>query len=257
MRGLKICLITLFAVLLALPAALLAAEPAPAGLDFAVSPASVRIGATYDGTQLTVTGKVPAGGDVVVRFVGARAELHMKEKGRALGLLWMNLGSLTIENVPSVYLVAASRPLDEIGEAAAPYRLERVAQDVAIAPAAKDTPVNRQELIKLRREEGLYREVKAAVTLSPSEGASQDFRAVMPVPSKLAPGAYTVEVLALKDGKLAASGGSNVQVELVGAPAALADVAFNHSLIYGILATIVALLSGLAIGLVFQSKGAH
>ena len=256
MRGLKISLITLFAVLLVLPAALLAAEPAPAGLDFAVSPVTVRIGATYDGTQLTITGKAPAGADVVVRFTGARSELHMKEKGKALGLLWMNLGSLSIENVPSVYLVAASRPLDEIGEAA-PYRLERVAQDVAIAPAAKDTPVNRQELIKLRREEGLYREVMAAVTLSPAEGASQDFRAVLPVPSKLAPGAYTVEVLSLKDGRLAASGASNVKVELVGIPAKLADVAFNHALIYGILATIVALLSGLAIGLVFQSKGAH
>lgn len=257
MRGLKICLITLFAVLLALPAAALAANSAPGGLDLVVSPPSVKIGATYDGTTLTVTGKAPAGSDVVVRFVGARTELHMKEKGRALGLLWMNLASLTIDEVPSVYLVTASKDLDALGAAAAPYRLEQVSQDIVITPADKDTPVNRLELLKLRREEGLYREVRGGVTLSPADGASQEFRAVMPVPSKLLPGEYSVEVLALKDGKLAASGKTGVPVELVGIPAKLADVAFNHSLLYGILATIVALLSGLAIGLVFQSKGAH
>lgn len=257
MRGLKICLITLFAVLLALPVAALAADSAPAGLDLVVSPPLVKIGATYDGTTLTVTGKVPAGSDVVVRFVGAQGELHMKEKGRALGLLWMNLGSLTLERVPSVYLVMASKELDALCPAATPYRLEQVARDIAITPADKDTPVNRQELLKLRREEGLYREVPGGVTLSPADGASQEFRAVLPVPSKLLPGEYTVEVLALKDGHLAASGKASVPVELVGIPARLADVAFNHSLVYGILATIVALLSGLAIGLVFQSKGAH
>ena len=256
MRGLKYCLIALFAVLLALPAALSAAQPA-AGLNLSVSPALVQIGATYDGTQLTVSGKVPAGSDVVLRFVGAPGELHMKEKGRALGLLWMNLGSLTLSDVPAVCLVMSSRDLDALGAAAAPYRLERVAQDIGISPADKDTPANRQELLKLRREEGLYREVQGGVTLAPADGASQDYCAVLPLPSRLAPGEYAVEVSALKDGELAASGTTSVHVELVGIPAKMADVAFNHSLVYGILATIVALLSGLAIGLVFQSKGAH
>jgi uncharacterized protein (TIGR02186 family) len=257
MRGLKLCLITLLLVLLALPAAVFAAAPEAGGLDLVVTPPVVKIGATYDGTSLNVTGAVPAGSDVVVRFLGARAELHMKEKGKALGLLWMNLGSLTMHEVPSVVLVTASRELDALGEAATPYRLSHVAEEIAIAPADKDTPVNRQELLTLRREEGLYRELPVSVTLSPADGATQNFSATLALPSRLTPGAYSVEVAALKDGHVVASGRNAVQAELVGIPASMADVAFNHSLVYGILATVVALLSGLAIGLVFQSKGAH
>ena len=257
MRGSKLIPISLLLLLLALPGALFAAAPAVGGIDLAVNPDSVRIGAVYDGTQLTVTGKVPAGSDVVLRFMGAPVEMHMKEKGRALGLLWMNLGSLTLEKVPSVYLVTASRDLDALGAAAGPYRVSRVAEEIAITPADKDTAVNRQELLKLKQGEGLYREVQSVVTLSAIDGASQEFRAVLPVPSRLAPGEYSVEVVALKDGQVAASGSRTVKAELVGIPAAMADVAFNHALVYGILATVVALLSGLAIGLVFQSKGAH
>ena len=46
-------------------------------------------------------------------------------------------------------------------------------------------------------------------------------------------------------------------VNLVGFPALLSRLAFGHSLLYGILATLIALLAGLGIGLIFQSRGAH
>ena len=39
--------------------------------------------------------------------------------------------------------------------------------------------------------------------------------------------------------------------------AVMADLAFNHGLWYGILSSVIAILAGLGIGLVFQSKGAH
>ena len=43
----------------------------------------------------------------------------------------------------------------------------------------------------------------------------------------------------------------------IGASDLLLQIAFGHGALYGVLATLIALLAGLAIGLVFQSKGAH
>lgn len=230
------------------------AARAAGDLEFSLNPASIQIDALYNGATLAVTGLAPAGSEVIVRFLGAPGEQHMKQKGRALGLLWMNLGSLTYKGVPSVYLVTGTKPLDELGPAAEPFGLKGVESEFSVEPAASDTPEARGEFVKLKASEGLYRQNPAGVILDPATGA---FRTDLRIPSRLSPGSYMVEVAALKDGQVVASSRKNIQVNLVSAPALLADMAFGHSALYGVLATIIALLAGLAIGLVFQSKGAH
>jgi hypothetical protein len=71
------------------------------------------------------------------------------------------------------------------------------------------------------------------------------------------PGGYTVEVIAVRDGTIQARASKAVDASLTGIPAVMANLAFNHGAWYGILASIIAILGGLIIGLVFQSKGAH
>lgn len=244
------CLLALLALVLPILSAPAAAE----GLELNLSPSSIQIGTTYNGATLTVSGQAPAGCDVVVRLLGAPAEAHMKKKGRALGLLWMNLGSLTYTDVPSVYLVSGNKPLEDLGPAAETYGLKGVESTFGVEPAAADTPEARSEFVKLKASEGLYRQIPAGVILDPATGV---FRTDVRIPSRLSPGSYTVEVVALKDGQVVASKRAPIQVSLVEAPALLADMAFGHAALYGVLATLIAILAGLGIGLVFQSKGAH
>jgi hypothetical protein len=66
-----------------------------------------------------------------------------------------------------------------------------------------------------------------------------------------------VELDAVRNGEVIARAEQPVTVSLVGFPALLAGLAFGHSALYGILATIIALLAGLGIGLVFQGRGGH
>lgn len=237
---------------------LLSALPAMAGeISLKATPGSVQIGTLYNGATLHVEGTAPGGSEVVLRFQGAAADQHMKQKGRALGLLWMNLGSLSLEAVPGVYLVTASKPLAELGPAALPFSLEGVSSQFRVEPAAADTAENRAEFVKLKASEGLYRQEPEGVTLDADQGDSRSFQADIKLPSRLAPGVYTLEALALKDGQVAAQGQVQVEAKLIGAPSLLADMAFGHAALYGVLATLIAILAGLGIGLVFQSKGAH
>lgn len=237
---------------------LILALPAAAGeLGLGATPSAIRIGALYDGATLHVTGTAPAGSEVVLRVEGAAADQHMKQKGRALGLLWMNLGSLNFEAVPGVYLVTASKPLDQLGPAAQPFTLDGVRGEFRVEPAAADTPENRSEFVKLKASEGLYRQVPGGVTLGAEEGGVRPFQADIRLPSRLAPGLYTLEAVALKDGQVTARDQLRVEAKLTGAPSLLSDMAFGHATLYGVLATLIAILAGLGIGLVFQSKGAH
>jgi len=221
------------------------------------TPGDILMDARYDGTTLNVAGEVPAGCDVVVRLVGAPQTVHLREKGKVFGLLWMNVGTVEFDNVPKIYLVAGSKPFEELGQAGSSLRVaglhENIAQEHAAASKDLDAVA---ELLRLKVKDGLYAESGQQVALT-AKGETSAFSVPLSVPSALNPGDYTLEAVALRDGAVVGSASVKVQAKLVGLPAWLSNMAFNNGLLYGILATVIAILSGLAIGLVFQSKGAH
>ena len=239
-------------LLLCLPAASRAA-----GIDFTAEPASIEIGTLYKGTSIQVEGRVPEGTQVVLRFTGAPEDLRMKEKGKAMGLLWMNMNTLHFGNVPKVCLIDASAPLKDLGLDGQRLGLTGLAEGVTVEPATADRASLLPELVTLKQNEGLFRQASGGVKLGEKRDGLQAFSATVGIPSRLSPGSYSVEVFALRDGTIQAQAAKTVDAHLVGAPALLADLAFNHGAWYGILASIIAILGGLAIGLVFQSKGAH
>lgn len=227
-------------------------------VDVTSSPDQVLMDALYDGTTLRVSGEVPAGSDVVLRLVGAPQTLHLREKGKVFGLLWMNVGTVEFENVPGVYLVAASRSFDDLGAAGAALRVGGLHESIVQQhPAAADELDAVTELLRLKIGNGLYAESAQQVQFAEDKGGVRAFTASLAIPSALSPGEYTLEAVAVQDGAVLGTAAMPVRAKLVGLPAWLSRMAFDNGLLYGVLATVIAILSGLAIGMVFQSKGAH
>lgn len=221
------------------------------------SPDQIQMDARYDGTTLRVSGEVPAGSDVVVRLVGEPETVHLREKGKVFGLLWMNVGTVEFENVPRIYLTAASRSFDDLGPAGASLRVDGLRGSIVQQhPASTDGLDAVSELLRLKTGNGLYAESSRPVQLE-DKGGVRAFTATMAIPSALSPGGYTLEAVAVRDGAVLDTAAMPVKAQLVGLPAWLSRMAFDNGLLYGILATVIAILSGLAIGMVFQSKGAH
>lgn len=228
--------------------------------ELTVEPRVINVDALFNGTNLRVTGKIPADSDVVLRFLGASCDLHLKQKGKVFGLMWMNLDSLVFNHVPSVCIVdAAELPDAESGKKSAveSLSLNALKDSVQIESNGPGHESAFDELIKLKKEEGLYREVSGNIAYGPPSDGAKMFIAEIPVPSRLTPGEYVMEMSAVRGGSVVSRSTEPVSVKLVGAPAFLANLAFGHSALYGILATIIALLGGLAIGAIFQSKGSH
>lgn len=242
----------LLALLLALPGAARAAEA-----GFSVTPAGIVIHAFYNGAAMKVEGQAPEGCQVVLRFTGAPEDVRMKRKGKALGLLWMNMDNLHFTNVPKVCIIETSAPLSGMGAAGASLGLAGVSGGIGIEPDPADRAELLAELLKLKQGEGLYRLSEGGVALGASRDGMREFSATLDIPSRLSPGAYSVEVFAVKDAAVVARSARSVDVELQGVPSIMADLAFNHGAWYGVLASVVAILAGLGIGLVFQSKEPH
>jgi hypothetical protein len=226
-----------------------------------VEPRDIEIGALYNGTALTVTGSIPVESEAIIRFVGASCDLHMKEKGKAGGLLWMGLDSLTFKGAPNVCLVSSAVDLDRLeateGTSVKSLMLCGLENSIRIEASRGEHKDAFKEFLKLKQKEGLYREISGNIHYTTASEGQKTFRASIPVPSRLTPGPYVIELAAVRNGNVTARAEQPVTVSLVGFPALLARLAFGFPALYGILATLTAVLAGLIIGALFQSKSAH
>jgi len=70
-----------------------------------LEPNLILMGASYNGTRISLNGEAPRDADVLVKLSGETEEETFLEKGRALGFLWMNKETITFHHVPKVYQI--------------------------------------------------------------------------------------------------------------------------------------------------------
>lgn len=215
-----------------------------------IRPNLITIGTNYDGMSLSVTGTVPAGSAVVLRMIGDRKELHLKQKGKVFGLLWMNLATVTIQDVPNVFLLGVDSDVYDAGSA----NWKGLNLGLDSLRGETDETIY-AEFLKLKQGEGLYKVQEGVISYGPEQDGQRPFTASLAVPSALHKGIYEVQAFAVRDGAVVCQATQELHAELVGFPSLLADLAFNNSLIYGIAATIIAILAGLLMTVVFKDKG--
>lgn len=229
-----------------------------------VHPETIQIGANYNGEQVSVTGKVAADTQVVIRVKGKTKDYKLKEKGRALGVLWMNLGSVEISNVPDLFLLFLPETKDQSAHngdgtwRALDLGLEGLRKKATIETEDQNTDGLFEEFVKLKQKSGLYGTIDNAVQYGPNEGEMKSFKASLALPAALPQGKFDIEVFAIKDGAVEASTIHSIEAKEVGMPAWIAKMAFQHGTLYGVLAVAAAVLAGLLTGVMFKGeKGAH
>src|SRR5258708_5408849 len=171
----------------------------------------VMITSNFVGEELVLFGGIEqdaasrprrAGYDIIVTVTGPRQTMVTFRKERMLGL-WVNADSRVLENVPTYLAVLANRPLDAITNTETLRRLQLGLDNVPllqrasvnIADAASDDPF-RVAFIKIKSEQGLYREASNGVTFL----APPLFRASIPLPAEVPVGTYEVDVRLFAEG---------------------------------------------------------
>jgi uncharacterized protein (TIGR02186 family) len=244
----------------------LAASVAPAAAERLVSSLSthrVMVTSSFTGDELVLFGGIEqdagsrprrGGYDIIVTVTGPRQNMVTFRKARVLGI-WVNVDSRVFENAPAYLAVLSNRPLDAITNTETLRRLQLGLEffplpqraSVSIADSARDDPF-RLAFMKLRADEGLYREVTNGVTfLTPAL-----FRASIPLPAEVPVGTYEVDVRLFADGALLARTPSPFEVYKSGIEQIVTNAAREHGFLYGLTTTVLALFTGWLASVVFR-----
>jgi Putative transmembrane protein (Alph_Pro_TM) len=248
----------LFALAL-LPGARAAAAEAPDldGAVLRVEPAEVAVGMFYRGTTIHVEATAPAAGKVALVCAGHEGKVELKRKGKVGGVLWMNVGDVRFERVPSLFLYASELDGARSDGAAAAEGSPRGYEGVEarVLPASADEETRRlfREFIRLKEHERLYVS-RAVPARSTANRVSADFF----LPASIPAGQYEVQLLAAKADGLEVLASRELTVKRAGLAALISNTAQRHGLVYGILSVVVAIGMGFFTGVLFKaSKKGH
>jgi uncharacterized protein (TIGR02186 family) len=238
----------------------LAGPAAEAEMVTDLSHSEVKISYRYQGETLLVFGSLPEpGGHVVVEVRGPSKARTIQRKGKVMGVLWMNVEDLTIEDFPGYYALLSDVPLAEfIGEAER-NRLG-LGRDALFAKAdyhgetAKAGPRDYFDgLLAYMADAGLYQEKPGAVAIK----QGRLFRAELRMPSKAPVGEYEIVVRQWKDGAVVHRDTQTLTVAKTGIEEWLYDLAYEHPYWYGIMSVLVALFAGWFVGMITRGEAEH
>jgi uncharacterized protein (TIGR02186 family) len=242
--------------LLAILALVLSCLPASAErLIVSLSSHRIEIASNFVGSTLVLFGSVErrpgevvydGAYDIVAIMRGPRRTLVTRRKDRLLGL-WVNVESRSFVEVPAVLYILANRPFADLASPDLRDRLQlglsetvltqRVGADFGDTVATDPFRIN---FLRLQEKAGLYREMPGQVTfLTPTL-----FRANIPLPANVPPGAYEVDVRVLGSEQVLAREIAPLEIAKVGFEEFVARSARNHAFAYGLFAAALALMVG-------------
>jgi uncharacterized protein (TIGR02186 family) len=223
----------------------------------------VQVASNFAGEELILFGGIEAdaatlprrgGYDIVVTVAGPRQTVVTFRKHRMLGI-WVNADSRVFEDSPSYLAVLSNRPLDLIAGSETLRRLQIGLDNIPllqrasvnIAEAGSDDPF-RMAFIKIKGDEGLYREVSNGVTfLAPAL-----FRASIPLPADVPVGTYEVDVRLFADGAQIARTPAPFEIYKSGIEQTVTSAARDHGILYGLAVAAMALVTGWFASVLFR-----
>ncbi|MGJ4940073.1 TIGR02186 family protein [Bradyrhizobium sp. HKCCYLS1011] len=244
--------------------ALAAATPTHAErLIVSVSNHRVTVTPNYAGEELVLFGSVERDAqapttrtsyDLVVTVMGPRADMVTRRKERRFGI-WINTDSRQFLKVPGYLALFANRPFEAIASPEVQRRqqlgLNNVLLTQRVGPDYADVVPNdafRSAFVRLQSQHGLYREDTSAVTfLTPTL-----FRTGIPLPAAVPIGTYEVEIKLFADGALVTKTETAFEIVKIGFEQFVAGAARQYGLVYGVVTTLMALMTGWMASIVFK-----
>lgn len=218
-----------------------------------VVPPVVEISAFFHGREVTITGTLPAGYQAVAEVVGPVGQEHLMRKGRR-GPLWMNVGEVTVKGAPSLYLVLSSAA--DLLAKASPWGLESLKKHITLAGVVEKDKFLEQ-FLELKQSEKLYAVWPGGLKLTPAGNDRQEVTGTFWLPANVKPEKYKVCLTAIRDGQAVEQQCVPLAVQMIGFPALLMSLAYEHGLLYGILAVVIAIFTGFIMGYLFKGGGGH
>lgn len=219
-----------------------------------VSTDLVQINTGFDGVNLLLFGTTNGTNNIIIVIKGP-LETNIIRKKTRVASIWVNTEKVIIENVPTFYAIASTRPLNQIttqsilkkyGIGANNFLTNILKQANAKTMDISDEYKN--ALVRLKNKLGLY--IDNPIKIKLIEG--QLFRANIKFPANVSTGNYTAQIYSFKNGLLLDVINKPILVEKIGIGADVFRLAHSHSALYGIIAILIAVASGWIAAAIFR-----
>ena len=242
--------------LTALPAAAAPATVPPTSkeeLQAELSTREISIQSNFTGIEILIYGSIdfsqteaPDTGtyDVITVICSPSQPLVVRRKERVIGI-WVNGSGEVFPTVPGFYAALSTRPFRAVTSDAT---LKQLGVGIANLDFGKPPSDNvkeaqfRSAIIRLKKQQRLFQEIDDGVSFA---GRSL-FRANVALPVNVPIGRYTADVYLFRDGELISKSLSMLEVSKAGFERTIYRLAFAQPFLYGVLAVLVAVLTGLA-----------
>jgi uncharacterized protein (TIGR02186 family) len=196
--------------------------------------------------------------DVVVVVEGTPFPVVVRKKSDVAGV-WVNTSSITFSSVPSYYAITSTKPIEQI---AGPAVLERHAigfRHIAMKPspghrgALKDFELAafRTAVIRLKKQQNLYvTEPNGGVTFT---GRSL-FRSTIALPANVPVGPLVARTYLFRNGEVVSAHIARVTLQRAGIERLVHNFAFVYPMSYGLIAVLLAVMSGLLASAYFRRQ---
>jgi len=231
-----------------------------------VSSRRIAIESDFAGIQVVVFGAVDNSKqlyaeqnlyDIAIVIRGPNEPTVVRQKDRAMGL-WINQAATVFNEVPEYYAALSTRPLGEItsNEVLRRHeigfdnlRLVRPDGTQTAMPREKEQPF-REALVRLKEKQRLYQERDFAVAFI----SRSLFRATVSLPANVPVGVFEVEIFLFRNGELLDTHQTELRIEKSGFERLIYNLAYENSLVYGVMGVIIAILAGLAASAAFRKN---
>lgn len=234
------------------------AAAAPGSSNLRVLPNELHIRETFQGAPLTVSADIPKGAGAVVEIRGETHEGHLLRQGRRGGL-WMSVGEVAVQGAPSVYLLLTTSDLPSRSDEATQWGYEALRKQMKFLGSIPGggTRVLFDQFIKLKESEGLYGVFPKSLKPVRASDGRETVEGQIMLPGNIAPGNYNIVLSVYNSGKLLEQKSVELPIEMKGLPFFLASLAYQHAVLYGLVAVVIAIVTGFVMGYVFKGKSAH
>ena len=166
--------------------------------------------------------------------------------------IWVNEADMAFAGTPGFWTMAATRPPEEILAAGVAAFHQIGLENLRLTPqertSARRAAEFRAALIRTRQREGLYGTAPGDIAFL----GNRLFRTDLWIPANAPIGTYTVSVFLVRDGDVVSAETTPLVVGKVGFEARVFQLAHQFSLLYGVVAVLLAAMAGWIANLMFR-----
>ena len=218
------------------------------------STSEVKVSSSFIGTDVMVFGTANDKDDIIVVITGPTETAIVRKKGRVSGI-WINKEKLEFREIPGFYAIASTRPLSEITETDE-LQKQKIGIHNVITTASlnsKDENIKtfksfKDALVRGQKTKGLYLDMPLTIDVV----SKRLFKTTFHFPNNMTTGIYTVKVFSFQKKRLVSMVSKTISVEKIGIGADVFKFAKEQSALYGLLAILIAVLSGWIASVIFR-----